>query len=62
MLASVQKSGKAHTDATEWRENRLAITENTEKKDDYLRPFHVDQLIVCEDKLLRNTYGQLRTL
>ena len=27
MLASVQKSGKAHTDATELRENRLAITQ-----------------------------------
>ena len=51
MLASVQKSGKAHTNATELRENRLAITENTEKKDVYLSPFHVNQLMVCEDKL-----------
>ena len=51
MLASVQKSGKAHTNATELRENRLAITENTEKKDVYLSPFHVNQLMTCEDKL-----------
>ena len=42
MLASVQKSGKAHTNATELRENRLAITENTEKKDVYLSPVHVN--------------------
>ena len=51
MLGSVQKSGKAHTNATELRENRLAITENMEKKDVYLRPFHINQLMVCEDKL-----------
>ena len=66
MLASAQKSGKAHTNATELKETRLAITGNTEKKDVYLSPFHVNQLIVCEDKLsrsiLRNTYVQLRTL
>ena len=44
MLASesVQKSRIAHTNATELRENRLAITGNTEKKDVYLSPFHVN--------------------
>ena len=36
MIASVQKSGKAHTNATELRETRLAITENTGKKDVYI--------------------------
>ena len=51
MLASVQKLGKAQSNATELRENRLAITENTEKKDVYLSFFHVNQLMVCEDKL-----------
>ena len=51
MLASVQKSGKAHTNATELRENRLAITGSAYKKDVYLSPFHVNQLMVCEDKL-----------
>ena len=51
MLASAQKSGKAHTNATESRENRLAITENTEKEDVYLSPIHINQLMVCEDKL-----------
>ena len=61
MLASVQKSGKAHTNATELRENRPAITGNTEKKDVYLSPFYVNQLMVCEDKLfgsiLRNMFS-----
>ena len=65
MLTSVQKTGKAHTNATELRENRLAITENTEKKDVYLSPFHVNQLMVCEDKLFGSTYApryvQLKT-
>ena len=51
MLGSVQKSGKAHTNATELKETRLAITENTESKDVYLSPFHVNQLMACEDKL-----------
>ena len=66
MLASesVQKSRNAHTNATELRETRLAITENTEKKDAYLSLFHVNQLMVCEDKLfgsiLRNMFGWKR--
>ena len=42
MLASAQKSGKAQTNATELRETRLAITGNTEKKDVYLSPIHVN--------------------
>ena len=50
MLASVQKSGKAHTNMPALEENCLAITENTEKKDAYLSPFHVNQLMACEDK------------
>ena len=54
MLASAQKSGKAHTNATEFRENRLAITENTEKKDVYLSPLHVNQLMAYEDRLFRS--------
>ena len=64
MLAAAQKSGKAHTSATEFRENRLAITENTEKKDVYmyLSPFHVNPLMACEDKLfgsiLRNCQAE----
>ena len=33
------------------RESRLANPERTEKKDVYLSPFHVNQLMVCEDKL-----------
>ena len=65
MLASAQKSGNAYTNATELRETRLAITENTEKKDVYLSPFHVNQLMVCEDKLFGSTYApryvQLKT-
>ena len=32
MLASVQKSRQAHTNATELRENRLAIKRNAQKK------------------------------
>ena len=47
------------------RESRLAITENTEKKDVYLRPFHINQLMVCEDKSFASTYApryvQLKT-
>ena len=54
MLASAQKSGKAHTNATEWREDCLAITENKEKKDIYPSPFHVNQLMVYEDRLFRS--------
>ena len=42
MLALAQKSRKAHTNATELRETRLAITENAEKKDVYLSPIHVN--------------------
>ena len=58
MLASVQKSEKAHTNATELRETRLAITENTEKKDVYLSSFQVNQLMVCEDKKFE-TYSKI---
>ena len=54
MIGSVQKSGKAHTNATELKEIRLAITGNTEKKDVYLSPFHVNQLMVYEDSLSRS--------
>ena len=42
---------ESFTNATELRETHLPITENTEKKDVYLSPFHVNQLMTCEDKL-----------